>query len=244
MAIAGQFNRKGKTMNPHNEMTVQFGSLAHSEPRTRTPDSGNPMRVWLVDDNHEFRGLLALLLADEGGFDCSREFPSAKAMLDALACETPPEVILLDIQMREECGLDAIRPIRSLAASTHVLMLTTCYDSIYRKRALRDGATDYLLKSYSVEQIAHHIQKAVEQPVPSGLVSVFPERALERVEISAGVSSGGEDERAADFTRGRFSKHDLSEQNSDRRWHTVWRGASNRLLRGAFYVRSWLAMFY
>ena len=215
-------------MNPHNNMTVQFGSLAHSGPGTLTPVSGSPIRVWLVDDNHEFRGLLALLLADQAGFDCARDFSSAEAMLEALACEPPPNVILLDVQMREECGLDAIRPIKSLAAATQVLMLTTCYDSLYRKRAMADGATDYLLKSYSVEQIAHRIRKAMAEPV----------------EFSARVSSSGEDERAAELVGAHSSKPDFLNLNLIRSRLAALGNTWDRLLRGAFFVRSWLGIFF
>jgi DNA-binding NarL/FixJ family response regulator len=242
--LAIQHWTKGKTMIPRNEMTIQTGSLAHSDLKTATADSVNPVRVWLVDDNNEFRSLFAELLAHETGFDCSRDFPSSEAVLDALAWETPPDVILLDVQMRGECGLDAIRPIKSLTASTRVLMLTTCFDSIYRQRALREGATDYLLKSYSVEEIAHRIRQALQEPVLSGFVSVCAEGKLEEAaETTADDLAIGEEQRTEEFAGGRF-KHDSCKRSSDRGWPAVWGRASNRLMRGAFYVRSLLAMLY
>ena len=215
-------------MNPHNDTTVLFGNPAPAESGNLAADGGERIRVWLVDDNQEFRGLLASLLTDHAGLDCARDFSSTEALLAALAGEPPPDVILLDIQMREECGLDAIRPIKSLAAATQVLMLTTCYDRLYRKRAMADGATDFLLKSYSVEQIAGRIRKAMAEPV----------------EFSARVSSSGEDERAAELVGGHSSKPDFLNLNLIRRRLAALGNTWDRLLRGAFFVRSWLGIFF
>src|SRR4029077_4648026 len=106
--------------------------------------------IWLVDDNDRYRTLLAEILEGEADFDCARQFSSGKAVIEALARETPPEVILLDIDMGGMSGLEAIRPIKSLAGATHVLMLTAFFDCHRRTRALRAGATDFLLKSYSL----------------------------------------------------------------------------------------------
>jgi DNA-binding NarL/FixJ family response regulator len=129
--------------------------------RTATVD-GDPIRIWLVDDSDEYRSLMAELLASEHGFDCARQFSSPTAVLDALGHELPPDVILLDIRMRGQNGLDAIRPIKAIAPSTRVVMLTTFSDSHATARALRDGASDLLLKSYELGEIARRIHQAVE----------------------------------------------------------------------------------
>jgi DNA-binding NarL/FixJ family response regulator len=132
-----------------------------SETKERTENiRGSSICIWMVDDNDTFRSLLAELLDYEEDLSCSRQFPSAEAVLEALPNETPPDIILLDIQMRGKSGLDAVRPIKTLSPSTLVLMLTTFYDSLARTRALRDGATDLLLKSFTVDEIARRIREA------------------------------------------------------------------------------------
>jgi DNA-binding NarL/FixJ family response regulator len=68
--------------------------------------------------------------------------------------------------MRGASGLDAIRPIKALARSTQVLMLTTCFDDEAKKRALTNGASDFLLKRYPVERILASIQQALKHPAP------------------------------------------------------------------------------
>lgn len=129
-------------------------------------------RVWLVDDNERFRSLLADLLNEEG-FECEREFSNPDEALAALSCETPPDVILLDIQMGEYNGLDAIRPFKSAAGETHVLMLTTFAPPEARERAFREGASDFLLKSWSLGEIASRMRQAMEFGPVAGLLTAF-----------------------------------------------------------------------
>src|SRR5437868_2400883 len=95
-----------------------------------------PLEVWLVDDDNEFRGFIADILNRESGLECSRHFPGPDDALSALASKPGPDVILLDIQMRNRNGLDAIKPIKSLARNTRVILFTTFYDSERHHRAL------------------------------------------------------------------------------------------------------------
>ncbi len=124
------------------------------------------VRVWLVDDDHELRKLLAEVLDLQGGIQCARHFSSPDELLSALASQPGPDVILMDVQMGDHNGLDAVRPIRSLTRRTRVLMFTTCYNQEWRERALGDGASDYLLKSETIEKVADRIRRVVEDPAP------------------------------------------------------------------------------
>lgn len=132
-----------------------------------------PIRIWLVDDNSAFRSLLVSLLECEGGFDCVRQFSSPPDVLKALAEGNGPDVILLDIEMGEHNGLDAIRPIKALAPQTHVLMLTTFAAPGARQQAFREGASDFMLKTWTMAEIALHIRQATEFGSVAGLVTAF-----------------------------------------------------------------------
>ena len=124
------------------------------------------IRVWLVDDNDELRKLVADVLGRQEGIECARHFSSPDALLSELASKPGPDVILLDVQMGDRNGLDAVRPIKSLARSTRVLMYTTCNNPDWRERALDEGASDYLLKSYAVERVAARIRCPANDPAP------------------------------------------------------------------------------
>jgi DNA-binding NarL/FixJ family response regulator len=140
---------------PAGKMTVTAGTN-----QSFTPD----IRVWLVDDNDELRKLVAEVLGRQGGIECARHFSSPDALLSELASKPGPDVILLDVQMGERNGLDAVRPIKSLTRSTRVLMYTTCNNPEWRERALHEGASDYLLKSYAVERVAARIRCPANDP--------------------------------------------------------------------------------
>ncbi len=132
-----------------------------------------PVRIWLVDDNNGFRGLLASLLNAEVGFECLKQFSSPDAALDALAGEEAPDIILLDIEMGEHNGLDAIRPIKAVAPRTHVLMLTTFAGPEARARAFREGASDFMLKSWPFAEMVQRMRQAVEFGSVAGLLTAF-----------------------------------------------------------------------
>jgi len=129
-------------------------------------------RVWLVDDNERFRLLLANLLEGEG-FECERQFANPREALAALARENSPDIILLDIQMGEYNGLDAIRPFKAAARDTHVMMLTTFAPPEARERAFREGASDFLLKSWELPEIVSHMRQAMEFGTVAGLLTAF-----------------------------------------------------------------------
>ena len=119
--------------------------------------NGGPVQVWLVDDNDDLRGLIAQFLEREGGIVCPRQFDSPNGVLSALASRIGPDVILLDVQMGEFNGLDAIPAIKSLSRSTDVFMLTTFFDPGWHQQAMESGASGYHLKSDSLERLAASI---------------------------------------------------------------------------------------
>ena len=125
------------------------------------------VRVWLVDDNDQLRALVAEMLNQLGGIRCARQFSSPDALLSVLASKPGPDVILLDVQMGDRNGLDAVRPIKSLTRSTRVLMFTSCYNRDWQKRAIEAGASDYLLKSDTMERVAARIRNPGDDPTPS-----------------------------------------------------------------------------
>ena len=139
-----------------NTAPASTGKITVSEgaPEAFVPN----LSVWLVDDNDAFRSTLADVLGRQRGIQCARDFSSPDAVLSVLASQVGPDVILLDVQMRDRNGLDAIGSIKALSRETQVLMLTSSYDPEGYHRALAEGASDFLLKSYSPDEIAQRIR--------------------------------------------------------------------------------------
>jgi DNA-binding NarL/FixJ family response regulator len=118
------------------------------------------LSIWLVDDDFSCCEHLTRLLSAEPRVNCSRSFSSASALLATLGQESPPDAILLDVQMPDMNGIEAIRPIKNLAPSTRVLMLTTFLDHRLKEQSLAAGAADFLLKRHSPAQIIAAVRAA------------------------------------------------------------------------------------
>jgi len=125
-----------------------------------------PINLWVVDDNQRMRDTMVELFGQCAGIRCTGAFHSPNAVLSALASRVGPDVILLDVNLGDHNGLDAIRPIKSLSRATQVLMFTTFFDSGYKERAITSGASDFLLKSFPLDKIVEAIRSARSKPVP------------------------------------------------------------------------------
>ena len=138
------------------------GSKAENFPVSFTATaSTTPIRVWLTDDNAGFRELLEQLLVRSEGFNCELQFHSAESLLEGLASEPAPDVILLDVEMGGMTGVEALRPIRELAPNVRVLIVTSFWDPMYEAQALRDGASAYLIKAHAPVNLVGEIHRAL-----------------------------------------------------------------------------------
>lgn len=178
-----------------NTVTAPTGKIPVSE---SAPEAFVPnLSVWLVDDNDAFRSTLANVLGRQRGIQCARDFSSPDAVLSALASQVGPDVILLDVQMRDRNGLDAIGSIKALSRETQVLMLTSSYDPDGYQRALAEGASDFLLKSYTPAEIAQRIRN------PKRRVNARPCRRQAAAQSGAkGRTSGAASPRPPSLFRG------------------------------------------
>lgn len=128
--------------------------------------AATPINLWVVDDNRRIRDTMMELFERCQGIHCTASFHSPNAVLSALASKVGPDVILLDMNLGEHNGIDAIRPIKSLSPATQVLMFTTFFDAECKSRAITSGASDFLLKSFPLEKIITSIREARCKPVP------------------------------------------------------------------------------
>ncbi len=104
-----------------------------------------PIRLLIVDDHPVVRDGLRGLFAGDAGFDVVGE---ASDGLEAVAAckRTRPDVVLMDLRMPRLDGVAAIRKVRELHPTIHVLVLTTYDTDSDVLPAVEAGATGYLLK--------------------------------------------------------------------------------------------------
>jgi RNA polymerase sigma factor (sigma-70 family) len=119
------------------------------------------IRVAIVDDHAIVRQGLRNLLTDMA-MDVVGEASSGDEAV-ALAAETQPDVMLLDIRMKDCDGLTALPEIKKASPSTQVIMLTTYSNPAYFKEAVSNGASGYLLKDSEPEEIVDAIRSAASR---------------------------------------------------------------------------------
>src|SRR5262245_39876075 len=113
----------------------------------------------LADDHRMLREGLRRSMTDQG-FDVVGEAREADEAV-RLAEELQPDVILMDVTMPEMDGVEACRQVRSQFPDIRVVMLTMHADQDVLASAIRSGASGYLVKDCSTEEIASAVRMAV-----------------------------------------------------------------------------------
>jgi DNA-binding NarL/FixJ family response regulator len=119
-----------------------------------------PIQVWLIEDHKTYGERLAKALNRVEGITCPQRFTACEDAFAALASETPPHVLLLDVGLPGINGIDALARLRQLAPHTAIVILTVFEDDDKIFRAICAGAAGYLLKTSSTEDIAAAIRSA------------------------------------------------------------------------------------
>ena len=103
------------------------------------------MKLILIDDDCLVVSALKMILESEPDFEVTASADDGSAAL-ALYREHRPDVLLMDIRMKQKNGLEAAEEILQEFPSARILLLTTFSDDEYIIKALKLGAAGYLLK--------------------------------------------------------------------------------------------------
>lgn len=129
------------------------------------------IKIGVVDDEKSIRDQLRRWLAAQDRFQCVGAWAGMSEMADSMAWKRP-DVILLDVHMQPESGVDLLPRIKAVLPETRVIMLTGEDDYFWIKQALQRGADGYLLKSGLPDNLAPAIDDAMSGGSPlSGKVS-------------------------------------------------------------------------
>ena len=123
------------------------------------------MKLILIDDDCLVVSALKMILESEPDFEVTASADDGSAA-PALYREHRPDVLLMDIRMKQKNGLEAAEEILQEFPSARILLLTTFSDDEYIIKALKLGAAGYLLK-----QDYHNIIPLSGQPPPARLYS-------------------------------------------------------------------------
>jgi DNA-binding NarL/FixJ family response regulator len=145
------------------------------------------IRVLLADDHRMLREGLRRSLSDEG-FEVVGEADNGEQAV-RMAAELTPDVILMDVSMPEMDGVEATRLIRATDAPSRILMLTMHADKDVLADAIRAGASGYLVKDCSTEEVAEAIRMAANGDTDlSPLLAASMLEEVRRLEAPAGAA--------------------------------------------------------
>lgn len=145
-------------------------------------DKSKTIRVLLADDHAVVRkGIRDFLQEDETLHVIGEANDGEEAL--SLIQRDAPDVAVFDIQMPRLNGLDATRRVKKEFPNVHVLILTAYDDDPYLFAALQAGASGYLLKTSSAEELLHAVHAVAE-----GETALSPAIAKKLVRRAAGHS--------------------------------------------------------
>lgn len=121
-----------------------------------------PIHVVLVDDHDIVRLGLMTLLKGQPDIDVVGEAGSAAEGLRLVEIHQP-EIVLMDIRMPGEGAIEAVQQIRDRYPGTAVVVLTSFTDDGLLIRAIRAGASGYVLKSVGNAELLRAIHAAVQK---------------------------------------------------------------------------------
>jgi DNA-binding NarL/FixJ family response regulator len=135
-----------------------------------------PTRILIVDDHPLLREGIAALVAGEPDMTLVAECSNGREAIQAFRTHRP-DVTLMDLQMPEMSGVDAISAIRGEFPDARIIVLTTYSGDVQVLRALQAGARAYLLKNLVHKELLDTIRA-----VHAGKKMLSPQASCELAE--------------------------------------------------------------
>jgi DNA-binding NarL/FixJ family response regulator len=136
----------------------------------------NPIRILVVDDHSILRQGIAAILADQEDMRLVAQASNGREAIQQFRTHQP-DVTLMDLQMPEMNGLEAITVIRGEFGDARIVVLTTYTGDVQVLRAMKAGARGYLLKNLLHKELLDTIRA-----VHAGKKTLSPEASYELAE--------------------------------------------------------------
>jgi DNA-binding NarL/FixJ family response regulator len=147
-----------------------------------------PIRVLIVDDHPLLREGIAALLDGQPDMQLVAQGATGRQAIELFAQHTP-DITLMDLQMPEEGGLNAMSAILEKSPDARIIVLTTYSGDMQAVRAMKAGARAYLLKSVVHNELLDTIrrvnagERSVSPTIAADLASRFGDESLTPREV-------------------------------------------------------------
>jgi len=171
----------------------------------RMSNETKPIRVLVVDDHPLLREGIGALIMNQADFKLVGEASDGRQAITAFRTHLP-DVTLMDLQMPDMDGVDAIIAIRSEFPKARIIVLTTYAGDVLAQRALKAGAQAYLLKNdvrkdlLDTIRAVHTGRKHIDSRIASELADHASDDSLTRreVEVLGLIAAGNSNKLIAD----------------------------------------------
>jgi DNA-binding NarL/FixJ family response regulator len=126
-----------------------------------TNETSRRWRVLLVEDHPVVRRGLASLMDEQHDMEICGEADNAQQALTAVR-ELQPDVVIADISLAGTDGIELTKEITARRADLPVLVLSVFDECLYAERALRAGASGYLMKSESAANLLQAVRRVLD----------------------------------------------------------------------------------
>jgi DNA-binding NarL/FixJ family response regulator len=162
------------------------------------------IRILMADDHPLFREGVAAVLALQNDMELVAEATNGEEAI-SLFRHYRPDVTLMDLQMPDMGGLDAIHAILSEFPQARIIVLTTYQGDVQAARALRAGAVGYLIKSTLRKELLFTIRQVHEgrRHVPNDVARLIAEHvaddalSMREIQVLGQVAGGFSNKRIA-----------------------------------------------
>jgi len=162
--------------------TLYFGKIEYKNPVA--------IAVSIVEDDAQARKILAGWISRTSGFRLAGEWGDAESALGGLR-DKPPNVVLMDINLPGISGVEAVKTLKPSMPDTQFVMLTVYEDADHIYNALAAGATGYLLKQTSRDELLGAVQAVHHGGSP--MTSNIARKVVQSFKQTAAPISPGEE---------------------------------------------------
>jgi DNA-binding NarL/FixJ family response regulator len=117
------------------------------------------IKIAIVEDDTRFRKSLRRVIESNGEYTCDSIYGTGKEALEGIPSH-PPKIVIMDLNLPDMSGADVTEQLKSAMPDLTIIVLTVYNDSDNIFKALRAGASGYLLKQATAQEILEAIAEA------------------------------------------------------------------------------------